>query len=569
MTQAATTSETDAPHPLVDRHRDTLDQAVTATRERRFWSHYPESPSPRVYGEGAAEEGRAAFDRYLHARFPLEQPGTDGEVAGERSPYGIELGVRYPHADIDALLPAMEAGVPAWRTAGPQLRAAVCVEILDRLNKRCFELAYAIMHTTGQAFVMAFQAGGAHAQDRALEAIAYAYAEMTRHVSSAYWEKPQGKHDPLRMEKTFTVVPRGVALVVGCNTFPTWNGYPGLFASLATGNPVAVKPHPRAVLPLAITVAVAREVLEEAGFDANLVCLAAERPEEKLASVLATRPEVRVIDFTGSTAYGEWLEEHARQAVVYTEKAGVNSIVIDSTDDLKGMTRNIAFSLSLYSGQMCTTPQNILIPREGVETDQGHKSFDEVVQAIATGVDKLLGDPVRAVEVLGAVVNESVLQRLEEAPSYGDVVRESAALTHPEFADAVVRTPVIVRLDAAAEDAYAQEHFGPITFVIATDGTEHSLDVVGRTVRAQGALTASVYSTSEDVLRAAEDVAVDAGVALSCNLTGGVFVNQSAAFSDFHGTGANPAANAALTDGAFVAGRFRIVQSRRPAPDAA
>ena len=49
------------------------------------------------------------------------------------------------------------------------------------------------------------------------------------------------------------------------------------------------------------------------------------------------------------------------------------------------------------------------------------------------------------------------------------------------------------------------------------------------------------------------------------NLTGGVFVNQSAAFSDFHGTGANPAANAALTDAAYVAPRFRVIQSRRHA----
>jgi hypothetical protein len=55
-------------------------------------------------------------------------------------------------------------------------------------------------------------------------------------------------------------------------------------------------------------------------------------------------------------------------------------------------------------------------------------------------------------------------------------------------------------------------------------------------------------------------------VALSENLTGGVFVNQSAAFSDFHATGANPAANACLTDPAFVAGRFRVVQSRRHVP---
>ena len=65
------------------------------------------------------------------------------------------------------------------------------------------------------------------------------------------------------------------------------------------------------------------------------------------------------------------------------------------------------------------------------------------------------------------------------------------------------------------------------------------------------------------MLDAAEAAALDVGVHLSCNLTGGVFVNQSAAFSDFHASGANPAANASLTDGAYVANRFRIVQSRR------
>ena len=140
---------------------------------------------------------------------------------------------------------------------------------------------------------MAFQAGGAHALDRALEALAYAYAEQTRHPAEATWVKPAGKGDPLRMTKTFHVVPRGVALVIGCNTFPTWNSYPGLFASLATGNPVIVKPHPRAVLPLAITVRYAREALADAGFDPNLVQLAAEAPGEKLASTLALRPEVK------------------------------------------------------------------------------------------------------------------------------------------------------------------------------------------------------------------------------------------------------------------------------------
>ena len=50
-----------------------------------------------------------------------------------------------------------------------------------------------------------------------------------------------------------------------------------------------------------------------------------------------------------------------------------------------------------------------------------------------------------------------------------------------------------------------------------------------------------------------------------CNLTGGIFVNQSAAFSDLSRHAAcNPAANASLTDAAFVAPRFHVVQSRMP-----
>ena len=36
------------------------------------------------------------------------------------------------------------------------------------------------------------------------------------------------KNPPMVMEKRFEVVGRGVALVIGCATFPTWNTYPGL-----------------------------------------------------------------------------------------------------------------------------------------------------------------------------------------------------------------------------------------------------------------------------------------------------------------------------------------------------
>jgi phenylacetic acid degradation protein paaN len=554
-------------HVFYERHRDTLERALTAIRDRGYWSPYPENP--KSYGEESPSKGREAFESYLGRSFPLDQPRTEAEVGDERSPYGVTLGVTYPHTEPDALVSAALAALPTWRDAGPDTRAGVCLEILSRLNERTPEIAHAVMHTTGQAYGMAFQAGGPHAQDRGLEAVAYAYAEMTRIPPEAVWEKPMGKRGTLRMAKKFTVVPRGIALVIGCNTFPTWNSYPGLFASLVTGNPVIVKPHPWAVLPLAITVAVAREVLAEAEFSPNLVSLASEAPGEALAKTLATRTEVRLIDYTGSTAFGEWLEANARQAQVYAEMAGVNTVVIDSTDDYKGMLANLAFSLSLYSGQMCTTPQNLLVSRDGLTTDGAQVSVEQFAADLAGAVDGLLGDPGRAVALLGAVVNDGVLQRVERAAAgtLGTVVLGSRQITHPEFPAALVRTPVIVRVDAADRDSYLSECFGPVSFLVTTDGTADSIQLLRTSVRQHGALTAAVYSTSEEVLRSAEDAALDGGVALSCNLTDGVYVNQSAAFSDFHAAGANPAANAALTDGAFVAGRFHVIQSRRHLPD--
>ncbi len=558
-------------HELLDRHAATLAAATEALAARSYYSKYPESPSPRVYGETAAADGVAAYEAHLGHRYDAlaDQPGDGTWVGAEVSPYGPTLGTTYPHLDVDAAVAAAQAALPAWRDAGARVRAAVCVEIVDRINARSFEIANAVMHTSGQPFVMAFQAAGPHAQDRALESVVAALVEQERVPASVVWEKP-GRDAPLRMQKDYRVVPRGLALVVCCNTFPTWNTYPGLFASLACGNPVLVKPHPRAVLPLAISVEIAREVLRDAGFDPALVQLLPEAEGEGLAKTLAERPEVAIVDYTGGPAFGRWLEQAgaARGALVFTEKAGINSVVVDSTDNLRGVLGNLAFSFTLYTGQMCTTPQNVYIPATGVDTDEGHLSFDEFADRLAAAVTRLTSDDAKAVELLGATVNDGVRANIEgldelAAEAGGRVVLASREVTHPAYPEAVVRTPGLVAVDVTREDVYTQEYFGPVSLLVRTASTAQSIAQLRDTVREHGAMTAAVYSTSEQTLDAARDAAADAGVALSENLTGAVFVNQTSAFSDFHGTGANPAANAAYTDAAFVANRFRIVTSRR------
>ncbi|HJW27482.1 MAG TPA: phenylacetic acid degradation protein PaaN [Rhodocyclaceae bacterium] len=550
-------------HPLLEKHRATLDGALDAIRTRVYWSAFSEMPSPKAYGETAAEDGKKAFEAHLGKQFDLGQPGQTGWLGGERSPYGVQLNVQYPVCDHEALIAAGQQAMVGWQKAGTDGRTGICLEILDRLNKQSFEIAHAVMMTTGQGWMMAFQAGSPHAQDRGLEAVAYAYREMSFVPAETIWDKPQGKNPSLVMKKHFEIVGYGVGVVVGCGTFPTWNTYPGLFAALATGNAVIVKPHSNAILPAAITVRTIRAVLAENGIDPNLVtlCVAAERAATQK---LVTHPAVKSVDFTGGNVFGQWLVDNCRQARVYAELAGVNNIVVDSTDAYKAMLRNLAFTLSLYTGQMCTTSQALFVPAGGIDTDEGHKSYDEVCADLAKAVSGFLAKPEVALAVLGAVQSSDTLKRIEQADSgaLGKVVLASTRLQNPDFPEAEVRTPVLLACDASDEKAYMEERFGPISFIVKVSDTAAAIALSERVVATHGALTVGLYSTREEVIDAMTAATLRAKVALSINLTGGVFVNQSAAYSDYHGTGGNPAANASYADAAFVANRFCVVQRR-------
>ena len=163
-------------------HEELLTTAVRAISERGYWSAYPESPSPKVYGENAAADGKAAFEALLGKDFPLDQPlptiacRRSARRWASRSTCDTRARTRI------TLIANAQTAWRGWRDASPSSAGRGRLEILSRLHKRVFELANAVHATTGQAFVMAFQAGGPHALDRALEAVAYGYAEQTRQV---------------------------------------------------------------------------------------------------------------------------------------------------------------------------------------------------------------------------------------------------------------------------------------------------------------------------------------------------------------------------------------------------
>lgn len=547
-------------------HRQIFDKAQDACSKRYAWTAYTESPSSRIHGTELPIAGKQRFESMLGKDYDLEQAGEIGRTGAEVSPYTREsLGITYPKVDVGQLYSAIALAAPEWRDASIETRTGVCLEILDRCAKQLFENAHATMHTAGQSYIMAFAGSGANALDRGLEALVYAYKAMKDIPNSANWERTFGSETPVKLEKTFKLMPRGVSVAVCCATFPLWNGYPALMASLATANPVVMKPHPSAILPVALFVSVCKDVLKEAGFDPNLVSLVADTQQEPATMGLLDHPDTAIIDFTGSPRFGSWIEENCRSAQVYTETAGCNSVVVESTDDLQGMAKAIAHSLCQASAQMCTSVQNIHVPVGGITVNGSNVSFEEVANEIVNAVDEHLSSAKNAAFLCGTLVNDDIfasINRLrEEGEKHGKVLRDSAPYENPGYPSARTATPLILQVSQNESHLYREELFGPISFLIASEDIEACLAGATKDAKECGAITSHVYSINKEFLGRAQDAFNYAGASVACNLIG-MPINFAAAYSDYHVTGLNPAGNACLTDLAFVANRFRVVQRK-------
>jgi len=554
---------------LYDKHRAALDAATEACRTRGYFSLFPETPDRHRGGAAAADAGKKAFEDQLGRSFLLSQPGMVARMAGEISPYTqSSLDIDYPQSDPDTLFAAAEAAMPRWAAAAPEARLGVCMEIVDRLYDSVFETAEAVMHTAGQSSLMSYAGSGTNALDRGVEALVYARSAMALVPREASWQRQFGS-TTISLHKHYRLVPRGVAVVFTCATFPTWNAYPAMFANLATGNPVIVKPHPSAVLPMALAVRTCREVLAAQGFDPNLVTLCLDTPEAPLGKVLVKHPRTAIVDFTGSARFGSWVEANAWPAQCFSETSGVNTVVVESVEAIDPVIKSLATTMSLFSAQMCTSPQNIYLPAAGVRTADGVVSHDDFALKLAAAMHAIAQDAKRASALLAAIQSPATLSLIDEitaaAGRCGRVLLESSPYAHATFPAARTRSPLLVGVDAggAAESLYGEERFGPIGFVIRAADAEAALATAACDAKRGGAITAFLYSTDERYIGRAEDAFSSAGAQLTTNLTGPMPLNFAAAYSDYHVTGLNPAGNATLTDAAFVASRFRITQARR------
>jgi acyl-CoA reductase-like NAD-dependent aldehyde dehydrogenase len=201
-----------------------------------------------------------------------------------------------------------------------------------------------------------------------------------------------------------------------------------------------------------------------------------------------------------------------------------------------------------------------------------HVSYWDVADAIVAQIDAIADNPKVAAGIMGAIQGEVSLDVISDVEAVAEregltVLRKAAPYEHPDFPDARTRTPMVLALSSEHKEVYAEERFGPVLFIVAAEDADAAAAEATELARTRGVISSYMYSADDAFIDRWVDAYAQVGANLTINLTGAMWINFAAAYSDYHVTGLNPAGNACLTDISFVASRFRITQHRRPLVD--
>ena len=293
-------------------------------------------------------------------------------------------------------------------------------------------------------------------------------------------------------------------------------------------------------------------------------------PTTPIGKRLVKHPQTAIVDFTGSARFGAWVEANAHPALCFSETSGVNTVVVESVEALEPVLKSLATTMSLFSAQMCTSPQNVYVPRDGVRCGDRRIGADEFGAALAAAIAAIASDPRRAAPIMAAIQSPGTPALIDQlrrrrrpararAARLGTVrERRVPAGAHPHAAAA--------RRRVGREGSVRRGALRPHRLRGHDGGSRRRARPRRPATRAPEAASprSSIRPTPRSSRSRRTPISA-AGAQLTCNLTGPMPLNFAAAYSDYHVTGLNPAGNATLTDLAFVASRFRITQSRSPA----
>jgi acyl-CoA reductase-like NAD-dependent aldehyde dehydrogenase len=276
--------------------------------------------------------------------------------------------------------------------------------------------------------------------------------------------------------------PHGVCLGIAPWNAPIILGTRAIAMALACGNTVVLK---ASELCPATHLAIG-EAFKLAGLPDGVVNVITNDPSDaaEVVSALIAAPEVRHINFTGSTSVGRIVAQQAAQHLkpVLLELGGKAPMIILDDVDVEAAVNGAAFGAFMNQGQICMSTERVIV-HEGIA--------DAFISAFAAKTNKLPAGNPRDQVVLGSLVTLAAAERMDaiiaDAKSKGGKVIAGGGRN-----GSIVEATLI---DDVTSDMriYAEESFGPVKPIIRVKDDDEAVRVANDT--AYG-LSASVYSSN-------------------------------------------------------------------------
>ncbi|MUZ76018.1 aldehyde dehydrogenase family protein [Agrobacterium vitis] len=394
--------------------------------------------------------------------------------------------------DVERAVDAAAKAFPAWSKMGPTQRRGILLkaaDLFDEAAPRFMEVA--AQETGGTKIWLGFNVMLASRMIR--EA-----AAMTTQIS--------GQTIPSDKPGTYAMtVRRPVGVLVG---MAPWNApiilsVRAVAMPLACGNTVVLKASERCPR----THVMIGEIFAKAGLPEgalNVVTHSAEDAPEVVSALIA-HPQVKRINFTGSTRVGKIIAEQAGRHLkpVLLELGGKAPLLVLDDADLDAAVNAAAFGAYMNQGQICMSTERVIVDE---------KVADAFVAKFAAKAASLSFGKSSDNVVLGSVVDMDIIERVRFLVN--DATSKGGKLINGGVPDKGTIMPATI-VDHVTSDMalYGDESFGPVVCVIRARDTEHAIELANDS---EYGLSSAVFGS--DITRAM-DVAsrIDAGI---CHING-------------------------------------------------
>lgn len=306
----------------------------------------------------------------------------------------------------------------------------------------------------------------------AVESLKYA----KKHVKA--WMQPEKRKvaPPLNLLGAKAHVhyqPKGIVGAIATWNFPVWVPMSPLGGIFAAGNRCMIKlseltPATSALMEKLISQYFSEEELVAVNGDAAVAQAFAQLPFDHLI-------------FTGSTHVGKQVMKAAAENLVPVtlELGGKSPVVIGRSANLREAARKVAVGKALNMGQVCTTPDYVLVHNNSLNEfiAELENAFSGMFPAIRNNPDYT------------AVINERHYQRLQ---SYLQEAREKNAeirVVNPgresfDYQKGPYRIPPTLVINPAADLRLMQEEiFGPVIPIIGVGHVDDAIDYINERPR--------------------------------------------------------------------------------------